>query len=557
MLSTLAQASAELAATRSRTAKRVVIASVVRQAVLDGADDGAADELRVVVTYLTGSLRQRRTGIGWATLRDAPAPAAAPSLTVGEVDAAFAATAELAGAGSAAARTGAVAALFARATAPEQHLLRGLIAGELRQGALESAVQDGVAAAFGVPVAAVRRAAMLLGSTPEAAALMAGQVPGGAAPDGTADEAAPLADPATVLQALAALRIRVGQPVHPMLAASAPDPAGAVAKTGLPAVVDAKLDGIRIQVHRSGPEVRLFTRSLDEITGRLPEIVAAVRSLDVREVVLDGEVVALDESGRPRAFQEIAARTATGRRHTGVDDTADPAAAELPADPGLPLSLSCFDVLHVDGDDLLDEPLRRRDEVLTRLVPAALRIPRTWAETPEVVEATFLDAVAAGWEGVVVKAPDAGYAAGRRDAGWIKVKPRHTFDLAVVAAEWGYGRRQGWLSNLHLAARDERSGELVMLGKTFKGLTDATLTWQTQQFLAREQRRTKTTVWADPPLVAEIAIDGIQRSPRYPGGIALRFARVLRYRDDKRVDEVDTLQTVLALSGPPAAAGED
>lgn len=300
-------------------------------------------------------------------------------------------------------------------------------------------------------------------------------------------------------------------------------------------MVDAKLDGIRIQVHRDGKLVRLYTRSLDDVTDRLPEIVEAVADLPFSRLVLDGEVVGIGQDGRPLPFQVIAARTgssidvAAGRERT-------------------PLSLFVFDLLHVDGRDLLDEPLSVRAGVMQDLLPPALLVKRILAQDIPEITAFFTEVVRDGFEGVVVKNLAAPYAAGRRDSGWIKLKPRHTFDLAVIGAEWGSGRRQGWLSNLHLAARDPATGELVMLGKTFKGLTDAMLTWQTEQFLAREIRRTRAVVFIDPPLIAEIAIDGVQRSTRYPGGVALRFARVLRYRDDKTPEEVDTIAAVVALS---------
>lgn len=506
----LATTSAAVGATRSRLAKRALLATAIRAA--------EPAEIDLVVTYLSGTLRQRRTGVGWASLSAVPAPAAAATLTVRAVDDAFAAIAEIGGSGSAALRANAVEALFARATADEQRLLRGLVFDEIRQGALDSLVQDGLAEAFGVPAAAVQRASMLLGSTAAAARLLVA--------DG--------------LAGLTGVGLQVGVPVRPMLAAAAPDPAAAVDKSGLPALVDTKLDGIRVQVHRDGDEVRLYTRSLDDITDRLPDIVTAVAALPVRRLVLDGEVLAVDAGGRPVPFQQIAARTATR------------AGASTATAPPLPLTLFCFDLLHVDGRDLLDEPLAERVAVMQAVLPAELIVPRTVAPDVAAVEAAFAGAVRAGFEGAVVKKLHAPYAAGRRDSGWIKLKPRHTFDLAVIAAEWGYGRRTGWLSNLHLAARDPRTGELVMLGKTFKGLTDAMLTWQTEQFLARESRRTKTTVFIDPPLVAEIAIDGVQASTRYPGGVALRFARVLRYREDKSVDEVDGLDAIVALGSAVA-----
>jgi DNA ligase-1 len=292
----------------------------------------------------------------------------------------------------------------------------------------------------------------------------------------------------------------------------------------------------------------LYTRSLDDITDRLPDIVTAVASLPARRLVLDGEVLAVDDRGRPVPFQQIAARTAT---RSATRSATSSATKSDDSGPPLPLTLFCFDLLHVDGRDLMDEPLSERVAVMATVLPESLIVPRTVATDVTEVQTAFAGAVRAGFEGAVVKKLHAPYAAGRRDSGWIKLKPRHTFDLAVIAAEWGYGRRTGWLSNLHLAARDPRTGGLVMLGKTFKGLTDAVLTWQTEQFLARESRRTKTTVFIDPPLVAEIAFDGVQASTRYPGGVALRFARVLRYRDDKTVDEVDGLDAIVALGASP------
>ncbi|MGS0688495.1 ATP-dependent DNA ligase, partial [Nakamurella sp. GG22] len=287
-----------------------------------------------------------------------------------------------------------------------------------------------------------------------------------------------------------------------------------------------------------------------DITDRLPEIVGVVRQLPAREIVLDGEVLAVGADGRPLAFQVIASRTMT-RADKGPEKN-----GPVSAPSGTPLSLFCFDLLHVDGRDLLDEPLSERIAVMEQVLPAGLIVRRQVVKHVDEVSAVFADVVAAGFEGVVVKKLDAPYAAGRRDSGWVKLKPRHTFDLAVIAAEWGYGRRQGWLSNLHLAARDPGTGELVMLGKTFKGLTDEMLTWQTAQFLERESRRTAGTVFVEPPLVAEIAIDGVQASTRYPGGVALRFARVLRYRPDKTPEEVDSIDAVIALGAPAGVTDE-
>jgi DNA ligase-1 len=527
----LADTSAAVGATRSRLAKRALIAAAIRDVDPDpdAAAGGAARErgsgqqanepaeIALVVTYLSGSLRQRRTGVGWASLSSIPPPAAEPAFTVRQVDAAFEEIAAIGGQGSAVLRSAAVEALFGRATEPEQRLLRGLVFDEIRQGALDSLVQDGLAEAFGVPTKAVQRAAMLLGSTPAAAVIVA----------------------ESGLAGLNAVGLVVGQPVRPMLAASAPDPTGAIGKTGLPAVVDNKLDGIRVQVHRGGDVISIYTRSLDDITSRLPEVVAVVAALPQRQLVLDGEVLGIGSDGRPLTFQVSASRTMTRL------DKGDPAAGER-----VPLSLFCFDLLHVDGRDLLDEPLTERIAVMAEQLPAELIVPRRVVETVDEVNEVFAAAVRDGFEGVVVKKLSAPYAAGRRDSGWVKLKPRHTFDLAVIAAEWGYGRREGWLSNLHLAARDPESGKLVMLGKTFKGLTDDVLKWQTEQFQTRESRRTKGTVYIDPPFVAEIAFDGVHASTRYPGGVALRFARVLGYRPDKTVDEVDTIDSIVALGAP-------
>jgi DNA ligase 1 len=506
LLHRLAETRNALASTRSRNAKRDLIAAVLREA--------SGDDVEIVVSYLSGSLRQRRTGVGWKSLQSIPPPTEEPTLTVGEVDAVFEYVASLSGAGSTAARSAAVNALLARATADEQDLLRGLVFGELRQGAMEAAVQEGLAAAFEVPVAAVRRAAMLMSSTTAAAAVL---LNGG-------------------LEALQAVGLQLGVGIQPMLAASAPSPDAALGKTGLPAVADYKLDGVRVQVHRAGEVVRIFTRSLDDITTRLPEVVTVARSLPHDQLVLDGEVLSLRSDGRPEAFQVVASRTMSS-----VD------AAALARQTG-PLQVFFFDLLHVDGRDLLDAPLAERLEHMQQLLPETVTVPREICATSVEAAETFADAVKRGYEGVVIKNLGAPYAAGRRDAAWVKVKPRHTFDLIVTAAEWGHGRRQGWLSNLHLAAPDPASGELIMLGKTFKGLTDELLTWQTARFLELEVRRTAHIVYVEPSTVVEIACDGLQVSTRYPGGVALRFARVLRYRLDKAPAEADTIDTVKALS---------
>lgn len=499
----LVRAWRELGATRSRIAKRDIIAAVLRGT--------TAADVEIVVSYLSGSLRQRRTGIGWRSLQAQPEPVAEPSLTVSEVDQAMESMAALAGPGSAARRQQALTELLSRATAGEQQLLTGLIFGELRQGALESAVQDGLAAAYEVPKETVRRAAMLLGSTAAAAREL---ITGG-------------------LAALQRVNLQVGIAVQPMLAASAPDVEQAVAKTGLPVIVDAKLDGIRVQVHKDGDRVRVFTRSLDEITDRLPLVAELVANLPQDQLVLDGEALALRPDGSPETFQEIASSAATRLELEGAERLA--------------LRPYFFDLLRIDDQDLLDHPLSERSMIMKQALPAELLVPRILADHLGPAVELYDDVVRRGFEGVVIKNPQAPYAAGRRDSGWIKVKPRHTFDLVIIAAEWGHGRRQGWLSNLHLAARADDSDELIMLGKTFKGLTDEMLQWQTERFLELEVRRTQGTVFVRPELVAEIAIDGLQTSTRYPGGVALRFARVLRYRDDKRPEEADTLATVKQL----------
>lgn len=511
LLDRLAETWTAVAATRSRNAKRDLLAAAL-------ADAGPGD-LEIAVSYLAGSLRQRRPGLGWRGLAELPAAAAEASLTLRQVDATFEDMAGLSGSGSASRRSALAADLFGRATEREQAFLRGLVLGDLRQGAMDALVQEGMAKAYGVDPAVVRRAAMLLSSTTEAATLL---VAGGG-------------------EALAAVGLSVGTPIQPMLAASAPGPADALVKSGVPAIVDVKLDGIRVQVHRHGDDVRVFTRSLDEITVRLPEVVAAVRTLAAEELVLDGEVLALRSDGRPEAFQLVASRTASH-----ASEAQD-----------LELRVFFFDVLHVDGRTLLDAALTERADELERLLPATLRVERTTVSTVDELTAVFDSAVARGFEGVVVKQPAAAYSAGRRQASWIKVKPRHTLDLVVTAVEWGYGRREGWLSNIHLAARDPVTGDPVMLGKTFKGMTDELLRWQTEHFDAIATCRDRHTVHVQPTTVVEIACDGLQRSTRYPGGVALRFARVLRYRPDKVAAEADTLDDVKRLLGPPVAAPDE
>ncbi|QNE17386.1 ATP-dependent DNA ligase [Kribbella qitaiheensis] len=506
LLADVVATSTALSQTRSRRAKADLIATL-----LVSATD--PDETAIVVTYLSGELRQRRTGVGWRTLVDAPAPAETASLTIEEVDQAFAELSEFAGAGSQAKRRAAVDALFERATADEQKFLRLLVGGELRQGALDGVMADAVGKATGVPLAKIRAATMLRGSAaPVAVAVL------------TEGEAG-----------LEQFSLEVGRGVQPMLAQSATSIAEALGKTGSPAAIEWKLDGIRIQVHRDGDEVVVYTRTLDEITSRVPEVVTAVRELKVDKVVLDGELIALRPDGRPEAFQVTGSRTAT-RAATGPET--------------VPLTPYFFDILHLDGTDLLGLDSTERHEWLSKVIPEERRIPRLVTDNAEAGEAFFTGAVKRGHEGVMVKSLSVPYEAGRRGSGWVKVKQTHTLDLIVLAAEWGHGRRTGWLSNLHLGARDEETGEFVMLGKTFKGLTDELLRWQTEKFQQLEERRDDYTVYLRPEVVVEIAFDGVQTSTRYPGGMALRFARVIRYREDKTPDQVDTVQAVREIHQP-------
>lgn len=482
----LAAATEDVRAQSSRLAKVERIADALRA--LD------ADERVAGTSYLAGSPRQRVLGVGWASLRDdPPAPAEAPSLTVAEVDAVLAHVASLSGAGSVAARRAALGGLMARATASEQAFLRNLVLGDIRQGALGAVVGDAVAKAAGVPVKQVRRALMLRGDLGAVASV------------------------ALAGEDLAQFRLEVGRPIAPMLASTAPDVDAALEKTG-PAAVEWKLDGARIQVHRDGDDVGIFTRSLDEVTARIPEVVEAARALPARSFVLDGEAIALREDGSPHPFQ------VTGSRFASTS--------------GVLLTPLFFDVMHLDGVDLLDARGEERALALTALVPEPWRVPRGGPEKLE-------EALARGHEGVVVKALDAPYEAGRRGSAWVKVKPVHTLDLVVLAVEWGSGRRRGKLSNLWLGARAEDG--FVMLGKTFKGLTDAMLAWQTEKLLELETGREGHVVHVRPELVVEIAFDGVQTSPRYPGGVALRFARVVRHRPDKPAAQADTLEAVLAL----------
>jgi ATP-dependent DNA ligase len=570
LLRELVETSEAVAATPGRRAKIDEISALLRRA-------GPA-EVPVVVAFLSGELRQRQIGVGYASLGDlpAPGPAQAPDpLTVAATDAVFEQVGSVGGAGAQAERRRLLATVFERATQAEREFLIRLLAGELHQGALEGVMTEAVARAAGVPAEEVRRACLLAGSLPEVAqaALGAASAAGTAASAGAASAgpdsattspagaasaraAASGAPPATTAPApdgepdteaaLAALRafgLKVGRPLRPMLASSAPTVAAALERIS-PAALEWKIDGIRIQVHRDGTEVAVYTRTLDDITIRVPEIVEAALALEVWAVVLDGEAVALAPDGRARPFQVTASRTGS---HMDVPrQRAD-----------TPLTPFFFDLLHLDGQDLIDEPASTRQARLAAAVPAGLLIPRVVTGDVAAAGEFFADAVARGHEGVVVKSLDGVYAAGRRGSEWIKVKPRHTLDLVVLAAEWGHGRRRGWLSNLHLGARDPVTGGLVMLGKTFKGLTDEMLTWQTNRLLeladppgsgpAGDVRNAYGVLRVRPELVVEVAFDGVQASPRYPGGVALRFARVLRHRPDKPAAEADTIDAVRAI----------
>jgi DNA ligase-1 len=504
LLDEIARTSADVAATSSRLAKVTRLAECLSHA--------SPDEVPVAVAYLSGVLPQGTIGVGWAALRQLPdAAAAPPTLQLLEVDAAASRIAGISGPGSQAARRDELAALFGRATELEQRFLIGLLLGELRQGALAGVMVEAVAKAAALPAAQVRRAVMVAGELGSVAA-------------------AALAEGA---DGLSGFGLNVLSPVQPMLAQTGEDLDDALARIR-PASVEWKLDGARLQVHRAGDEVRGYTRNLADITDRIPEIVEAVRALPLDAVVLDGEAIALDPEGRPRRFQQTMSRFGSKVKVEKVRED-------------VPLSTFFFDVLHLDGEDLIDRPARERLAALEEHIPEGLRVPRI--ETEDVSEAQrFLeDALARGHEGVMVKALDAPYEAGRRGAGWLKVKVAHTLDLVVLAAEWGHGRRQGKLSNLHLGARDPENGTFVMLGKTFKGMTDELLAWQTERLQELETHRDSHTVYVRPELVVEIAFDGVQTSTRYPGGVALRFARVKGYRPDKSVDEADTIETVRAI----------
>ncbi|MGW4854051.1 ATP-dependent DNA ligase [Streptomyces sp. NPDC004288] len=510
LLARVAEVSGEVAAVSARSRKIALLAGLFAEA--------GPDESPLVIAYLSGRLPQGRIGVGWSVLKEvvppAVPPAERPGLTLGRVDEAMGELAAVSGAGARAERTRLVRALLAAATLDEQELLLRLLSGEVRQGALDAVALEGVAQAAGVAAGELRRAVMLEGSLPPVAQAVLAEGAG----------------------ALERFTLRVGSPVQPMLAHTAASVAEAVAALGACAVEE-KLDGIRVQVHRRGDDVRAYTRSLDDITDRLPEVVAMARAVAADAFILDGEMIAVDPgTGRPVSFQSIAGR---------VGSRADVAGARA----ALPLTAVFFDVLAVEGESLIDRPGPERHAVLTRLLPESQRVRRTVVTDPadsaqtEAAERFYADTLARGHEGVLVKALDAPYAAGRRGRSWLKVKPVHTVDLVVLAVERGHGRRTGLLSNLHLGARGD-DGDFVMLGKTFKGLTDEMLRWQTERLGELAVSDDGFTVRVRPELVVEIAYDGLQASTRYPAGVTLRFARVVRYRPDRSAAEADTVQRI-------------
>ena len=511
LLADLVACADEVAATSSRTAKIEALAELLRAA--------GDREAGIVAGLVAGDPRQGRIGVGWATVATLQtAPAAEPSLAVTDLDGVLDAVAGASGEGSTQRRLDLLAGFLARATAAETGFVRRLLVGELRQGASEGVVVEAVAHAAGVPAASVRRALMLVGQLDETAGIALSQGRPG----------------------LEAVGFQPLRPIRPMLASTADDAAVAVAELGR-CSVEWKLDGIRIQAHRRGDEVRIWTRNLNEVTGRLREVVDVVRDLPVRTAALDGEVMGLAEDLSPAAFQDTMGRVGTRRAGEAAAATAGPVRV-------VPVF---FDILHLDGRDLLDDPLQSRLEFLQK-VAADHRVPGVVTEDPGEAVRVFDAAVAAGHEGVVVKEAAAPYAAGRRGKAWRKVKPVRRLDLVVLAVEPGSGRRRGWLSNIHLGARDPDGG-FVMVGKTFKGMTDEMLQWQTRRFEELAADRTAYAVHVRPEQVVEVAVDGVQRSSRYPGGVALRFARVLRYRSDKPAEEADTIATVRDLL--PGGAG--
>jgi DNA ligase-1 len=506
LLAGVVETSARVANTSRRLEKIELLAALL--------DQLAPEEVEPAVAFLSGLVRQGRVGVGYATLEAAAAPPAGEAgLTVGEVDRALEALAAVEGRGSEARKREALGALFARATEAEQRFLARLLLGELRQGALEGVMLEAVARAARVDAGRVRRAAMMAG---DIVAVARAALESGAA-------------------GLDRFDIRLFRPVQPMLAQPCEGVEEALRDLG-EAALEMKLDGARIQVHRSGGEVRVFSRALNDLTAAVPEVVEAARSMPGREAILDGELIAFAPDGRPHPFQVTARRF--GRK---VD--LDRMRGELPLTP------VWFDALYLDGRSLIERPQSSRFDALRDLVDPRRLVPHTTTADPAEAAAFLRDALERGHEGIMAKARDSIYAAGARGQSWLKIKKAHTLDLVVLAAEWGHGRRRGWLSNLHLGARDEEKGGFAMLGKTFKGLTDEMLAWQTAELLKIEIARDEFAVYVEPKLVVEIAFNDIQLSPRYKEGLALRFARVRRYRTDRAAGSADTLATVRKLAG--------
>ena len=496
LLADVVSASARVAETSSRSRKVAILADLLRS--LESAEVASA------TGFLSGLPRQGRVGVGYATIYGVqPAPARVPSLTVGDLDLAISELQALAGAGSATRRRQLLAELLGKATGQEAEFVRRLFTGELRQGALAGVMIDAVARAAGVSAETARRALMLSGDLTRTAelALSVGEA------------------------GLRSVGFELFRPILPMLASTAESVAEAVSSFGR-ASVEWKLDGIRIQIHRREDEVRIYTRNLNEITHALPGIVDAVLRLPVRQAVLDGEALWMGADG-PAAFQDTVAQ---------IDGDAPP--------EGVVTFL--FDLLHLDGEDLLDSPLHERAARLDSVAPG-LTVPRVLTSDADEGRRVLDESLLAGHEGVVVKDATSPYAAGRRGKAWRKVKPVRTYDLVVLGAEWGHGRRRASLSNLHLGARDPAGGGFLMVGKCFKGLTDELLRWQTKELLERETGRSGIAVLVRPELVVEVALDGVQASTRYPGGVALRFARVMRYRPDKDAGDADTIDDLRTL----------
>jgi DNA ligase-1 len=505
LLAAVVETSRRVTGTTKRLEKVDLLARLLREL--------QPEEIEIVVAFLAGSIRQGRIGIGYATLREANGPAAATaSLEVADVDRTFQSVIATSGSGSQRQRFQLLHQMLSRATEAEQQFLIRLLMGELRQGALEAVMVEALAKASGIAVERVRRAVMLAGDMAKVARTLLEQ-----------GEAS-----------LAQYDVQLFRPLQPMLAGSADDVSQALADLG-EAALEFKMDGARVQVHRSGDDVVVYSRSLNDVTAAVPEVVEAVRALPAKDLILDGEVLSLLADGRPQPFQVT-------MRRFGRKLDVDRMRAELPITP------FWFDLLYLNGGHLLDEPQLRRFAALAEIAGESV-IPHTITSDARRGDEFLEQALSRGHEGIMAKAVDARYAAGARGQSWLKVKRARTLDLVVLAAEWGHGRRHGWLSNLHLGARDIEKGGFAMLGKTFKGLTDAMLAWQTQELLKLEISRDSYTVYVKPELVVEIAFNEIQVSPRYPSGLALRFARVKSYRIDKSAGEADTFQTVQKLAG--------